>query len=648
MKKQQLLKLRCYLEGISVPIQAATVTTKEKTPVIARLSFPPVPSLKRVKRRTMVHLFFYDSDDECWRRWFHGEVVGKSSRRSDKSKAIDIIAMSGINYLNEIPSKYLASISSKDVVAGSYEYQFYGIPIIFGANYKLQQQSDFDFSLNDMDKGIYNYMMAILSSALGDDMWEAYYKNAGKRFMIEDNHVVIDSGEFYQRFKSERMVRALKDAHKQISSAKYKILDGIISFINKYSHSYLNVTTPAYQSDGESSEDDVEITVHKKKGSLSEYVVLPSLRNIAPPRCNVVFADKLAQLNVNIYENTLTRLMNQYYLLDSTDDDLPAIVGVYPSEITSAEKNQSPVGQDVGGFEMTAEELDRGVHGLVQDKSYMYYVLLGRQSNTKDEILKTAENNFEMFNEFTQNDYWELKHKRNTVKVDKREFNPYIVCGLPGLVYDIESDRFFYGRIAEHSQTVDMKNGQVSSHVLLKDSFEVSDVRDIMGVIKDNKYYYEKADIFVNQDMVAPFTQDAEGDSITKLKDEESMLTKAIYKGLLKGSGGDQDYTGWKSILDEPDAKVKNILSEIRATAGVGEREYCRREIATESEMVNILSNATIDKFDRDNTISTLSDKTIDAIKLSEEKIKINEGIFITERQNIVKMIKSELKGVIL
>lgn len=76
------LDLRLYLEGIEVPVVAATVSSTPNSPAVASIQIIPTDTAFFMKPRTTVHLFFLDyldkSSDELkrYKLLFAGEIVG--------------------------------------------------------------------------------------------------------------------------------------------------------------------------------------------------------------------------------------------------------------------------------------------------------------------------------------------------------------------------------------------------------------------------------------------------------------------------------------------------------------------------------------------------------------------------------------------
>ena len=60
MTKARCLKLRCFLEGIEVPVISANVQAAPNSPMMASIQLPPLSEGTKLLPRTLVHLFFLD------------------------------------------------------------------------------------------------------------------------------------------------------------------------------------------------------------------------------------------------------------------------------------------------------------------------------------------------------------------------------------------------------------------------------------------------------------------------------------------------------------------------------------------------------------------------------------------------------------
>lgn len=87
------LRLRLFIEGIEVPIIAASVSASPNTPAAAAIQIIPTDTSFFFKPRTVVHLFFYDylgkrpeSDDRSYKQLFAGELVAMSFMKDVQSR----------------------------------------------------------------------------------------------------------------------------------------------------------------------------------------------------------------------------------------------------------------------------------------------------------------------------------------------------------------------------------------------------------------------------------------------------------------------------------------------------------------------------------------------------------------------------------
>ena len=58
------LKLRCFIEGVEVPIISAQVNAAPNSPVVASLQLLPMAAGTKLAPRSLVHLFYFDNEDE--------------------------------------------------------------------------------------------------------------------------------------------------------------------------------------------------------------------------------------------------------------------------------------------------------------------------------------------------------------------------------------------------------------------------------------------------------------------------------------------------------------------------------------------------------------------------------------------------------
>jgi len=95
----QRLHIRCFLEGIEIPVMSAIVQMAINSPATAVINVIPLDEVKKIKPRTMVHLFYYDYTNEetmdfddlsRYRLLFIGETTGFSYTKTPSSRAITL------------------------------------------------------------------------------------------------------------------------------------------------------------------------------------------------------------------------------------------------------------------------------------------------------------------------------------------------------------------------------------------------------------------------------------------------------------------------------------------------------------------------------------------------------------------------------
>jgi len=72
----QRLRLRCFIEGVEVPIIAASVEARPNSPVAASIQIPPLAEATRFLPRSLVHVFFLD---------FYGDANPHAYPKGEKS-----------------------------------------------------------------------------------------------------------------------------------------------------------------------------------------------------------------------------------------------------------------------------------------------------------------------------------------------------------------------------------------------------------------------------------------------------------------------------------------------------------------------------------------------------------------------------------
>lgn len=114
----QVLNLRLFLEGLEVPIIAATVDVNESAAAVAQLEIVGLDSAMRFKPRTVVHLFFFDGAEHsqtgagAYRLLFMGELFSYTYQKTG-SGARSVI-LNCIDFSNYWDTSFLFQVSGEE------------------------------------------------------------------------------------------------------------------------------------------------------------------------------------------------------------------------------------------------------------------------------------------------------------------------------------------------------------------------------------------------------------------------------------------------------------------------------------------------------------------------------------------------------
>lgn len=644
-------KVRCFISGIEVPVRRVVKSTVEMVPPVVEIDIPPTESLMEVSSRSMVQIFYYDKYDRCWRLFFDGETTpGKTYGKKYGKHFRTITAISAVTYLNDLPNKYLDFMDVN--IFSSLEYAFYGMPTDEAGQAKhLEVAVDTYLSLpaeflQEDRKTLTGYFSKFIDLAIGEKGWVEYYKNMGRRHSIRRDHTFIDNGRFADVVKAEIMLNLLRNINGKVIQARARTLDNLLDKLKYVDCSYVNVTTPCLVadkvgSDSATAEPD-ELAIYHDANSLIKHIVLPKVDNTLPPKCNVIYGDKNMMLDVNIVENSITRLMNKFYFTNKKNGI--SAIDYYPPELLDT-SNDSIKKVKLGLLDI---EKDVGMKPIAMNKDDVYQMMVNDPSNLK----KDQEDPLSYARQYiTREDFYKILYSRNTVTLAGDGFDPYSIVGLPGIISDVESGKFYYGTIKAKHETIDIENGNVGYSVTLRNAREIKDIREVTA----RPRYTEDGSIEKWEHHKIPgwhpsmyYDYDVNADNNGK-----SLMTSELYEKLLKGSSSAGK--GWQCVIDgvkgEDYLKTTDVLSYMRAqyNSDSSYRRYKHREIVTMTEYFRRLLNDS-DQKSKFEVIENLYNKIISK---TEKRDKLDDAdwgdnIFVEERQAVIKAMIVELGNTIL
>lgn len=114
----QVLNLRLFLEGLEVPIIAATVDVNESAAAVAQLEIVGLDSAMRFKPRTVVHLFFFDGAEHSqtgtgtYRLLFMGELFSYTYQKTGGGSRS--VILNCIDFSNYWDTSFIFQVSGEE------------------------------------------------------------------------------------------------------------------------------------------------------------------------------------------------------------------------------------------------------------------------------------------------------------------------------------------------------------------------------------------------------------------------------------------------------------------------------------------------------------------------------------------------------
>ena len=200
-----------------------------------------------------------------------------------------------------------------------------------------------------------------------------------------------------------------------------------------------NATLKSYweHEDGKHGKESKKLTNYSPM-----FAFVPDMRFCRPPRCNVVTSNKSDNLSINYGGYKITRLLNRYVMFQDIEIDSVA----YPSEVETGRQENKQNRDRVG---LTNYEKRYGMVPTHNDKVGPVYMALanavrlttGRKTNEED--LNYVKN---FIKADTMHDFFGQRYT-DQIEVSMPVFRPDIVAGLPGMIYDEETNQKYYGMI---------------------------------------------------------------------------------------------------------------------------------------------------------------------------------------------------------
>lgn len=425
-----------YMEGIRVPCSSATINTKVDGPAVATITLVPTEAAFYAPERTLVHLFWYEEEEDLWRLVFEGEVISKAIHYSGGHRQASYKCRDLTTYWDQAHQVFFARYYSTNTSIGESD-----AALFYGSNVRALEENRATI------KG-----EAVAQVTLGNLLTDAFQTvgSLGEGFQSIFDHLARVND--YWIF-SESRLKMRKKIFTVDNPTALRILKRELDLIGRdFSQSPVDAAStweivqilksrmfyqlicnpaPAYFRVKAGSGEDIRRVnlgdasdVKRGLGNLAQYIIMPEIYLSQPPRCNVILPPALTSFNYHDdFTMAPTRTMAMVSSISrlGTDADVANLVA---GKVVYAPSDVEPfIGQD--GAVLTNEEKIRGFIPNITHVSPAEVPETISDEQEVDDLLEHIVN------------YQHWMHNYATrYAAGTGPFNPFLVAGFPAAVID--------------------------------------------------------------------------------------------------------------------------------------------------------------------------------------------------------------------
>ena len=455
MADPKFYEYKLFLEGVAIPFSSASITASVNAQASCSIEIPPVEAARNILPRTMVALFFYE--DGKSHLIFEGEVVGKSFVKGAGARAVRFTCVGYEMYWQQayrtfydternVPTEQTEQMSNLLTISSVSRQQ--GMPVTSFLSSAFMREGQVDPpTLSKMGSISWGFNNLFLKTyALNN-----FHRLADKRIDLLRRVRIFDN-----QFSQEIMTHFLNIPENSTSSSygpATTLYDIIMDLLKRVYYIYLPITSPAITRSGSSSK-------------LIQSVMMPDMTWSAPPRCNVLFPEDYAEFSFGhnmLAEPTRTEVQSSFGWHDTTSTRY-----YEPAELSALfklKREKSETGTNDAAF-LLPDEFLKGV-------IYNYTTF-----NSRDTIHgpQASATQLTLAHHYEAIVHWIHSTARlvtRTINNLTGPFNPYLVCGLPGVLLDTDWGGFM-GNIVGYTHSIHPQRGASTvvqmSHIRLPNS----------------------------------------------------------------------------------------------------------------------------------------------------------------------------------
>ncbi|MEN6550200.1 MAG: hypothetical protein ABFE07_29500 [Armatimonadia bacterium] len=439
----QVLNIKCYLEGVEVPLSSVSISSGVNAASTASISLPPSRAGFKLRPRTRVHLFWLDDATREWLLLWEGEILGLSSEKEPGSRSLSYACADLSNYWDYTP-KMMMSLSTG--VQFMSEIMFYGntsSTVSVGKDLVVDQIWERLAQKSSLPEAIKSFL-----ADLTNDI--PYFQTVNGRTKLNEQLRLVDDTHVQELIKATDLT-ALCQNVSGASGDKATLRQILQAFAGMAGYLLCAPGTPAWTGN-----------------SLGSFFLLPNTYGCLPPRCNVVFPDTCSKIS---YQRNFmaepTRMWCRGQPIPGADPGkLTAVNCTAPAYLFEAiAKPGGSVSKESIFSSFTDEELERGVRPEILDMPFPQLFSLNPDKKSY---------NVEYLQQYVDYAFQVARYAGRTLSFST-PLNPWLVAGFPCAVFD--SVQSYFAQIDAVNHVVDGSGGGYS-HVQCSLAREIDPAND--------------------------------------------------------------------------------------------------------------------------------------------------------------------------
>ena len=290
------LKGLVLMEGRSIPFISASCIYTENQPGTCTLQVPPLPEIRKIKPRTMVHVFVkddsYPGPRKPWVLMFDGEIYAYGQSRGTQNQSFSLFAMDYSNYWDNAKQNYVNFRTSMGDSLNTVG--------------QARSQSDLEKENVPTTSSPFStraYLTNVIVERLkqeGTDLIDAvvdaikkveevnpFFRYNNRRYRINDRIVAASSNNIQELFDFAAKEALWDEMAGGAPGGLYTVRQVVAKIMNMVFHDFTSVPCPS------------KVPYNGERGiggngssTIGNFLYKPDTFMLPPPNCNVVFPDK--------------------------------------------------------------------------------------------------------------------------------------------------------------------------------------------------------------------------------------------------------------------------------------------------------------------------------------------------------------------